>query len=249
MAGRRWASLLLGLVLSTAALADEVRLVTGDDYVPFTGKTLPGGGLMTQVVQAALAESGLHSTLDWLPWNRGYLEARRGSYDATFPYIHSAQREAEFLYSAPLFSAEQHLFSRAEDALELVDLPQQKGRRLCYPLGWQPPEIIRQMLVQEVMSRHSPQGLNECARLLLLKRDDLFIADIRLGESALRSTGAPLTAFHRSESILGRNTLHLIVPRSHPRAAELIDRFNSGLIELQESGEYQRLIDKYLQEH
>lgn len=249
MTGRQWLALMLAALLNAAAQAGPVRLVTGDDYAPFTGRELPGGGLMTQVVQAALAESAMETTLDWLPWNRGYLETQRGGYDAAFPYTTGSQREAEFLYSAPLFGAEQHVFSRAGDAIELADLPRQQGRRLCYPLGWQPPEMIRQLLEQEVMSRHSPQGLNECARLLLLERDDLFIADIRLGESALRSTGAPLRAFHRSESILGHSTLHLIVPRSHPRAAELIERFNRGLAALKESGEYQRLIDAYLETH
>lgn len=239
---------MLGLVLSTAALADELRLVTGDDYAPFTGKTLPGGGLMTQVVQAALAEEGMTAALDWQPWNRGYLKTLRGDYDATYPYVPSVQREGDFLYSAPLFAAEQHIFSRASDAIEVSDLPHLAGRRLCYPLGWQPPGAIQALLDQGVLSRHSPQGLHECARLLLLQRDDLFIADRNLGESALRSTGAARQLFHVSSSVFGNSTLHFIVSRSHPRATELIERFNRGLVSLRASGTYQGLLDAYLRQ-
>ncbi|MGQ7960331.1 substrate-binding periplasmic protein [Pseudomonas sp. SP16.1] len=248
MAGQWRLGLLLGLVLSGAVAAAELRLVTGDDYAPFTGKNLPGGGMLSLVVRAALAERGLSSTLDWQPWNRGYLKTLRGDYDAAFPYVRSAEREANFLYSAPLYVTEQHLFSRAEDSIELQDLSRLNGRRLCYPLGWQPPVAIQQLIDRGVLQRHSPLGLKECARLLLLQRDDLFLAGRDLGESALRSTGAEASQFHRSMAALGSSTLHLIVPRAHPRAAELIAEFDRGLAALHASGEYRRLLERYLQQ-
>jgi polar amino acid transport system substrate-binding protein len=102
------------------------------------------------------------------------------------------------------------------------------------------------LLDQGLLTRHSPLGLNECARLLLA-RDDLFIADRRLGASALRATGAPASRFHRSLGVFGNSTLHLIVPRNHPRGAELIAEFDRGLAALQASGAYQRLLEAYLQ--
>ncbi|VXA94447.1 substrate-binding periplasmic protein [Pseudomonas sp. 8O] len=242
-----WGAALLSLLLCASARAEVLHLATGDDYAPFTGKALPGQGMLTQVVRAALAEQGSAITLDWLPWNRGYLKARRVEYDATFPYVRSAEREAEFLYSAPIYVAEQYIFSRAGDHIELDDLPTVSGRRLCYPLGWQPPVAIQQLIDQGVLHRHSPLGLQECARLLLLQRDDLFVADRNLGDSALRSTGAELSKFHRSQTAFQSNTLHFIVSRQHPRAAELIERFNRGLEALKTSGEYQRLIESYVE--
>lgn len=248
MPARTLTCLLLSLLLCTSAQAEPLRLVTGDDYAPFTGKALPAGGMLTQVVQAALEARGVSSTLDWQPWKRGYLKTLRGDYDATFPYVRSAQREAQFLYSEPLFIAEQHIFSRAGEVIEVDDVPSMQGRRLCYPLGWQPPPIIQQLLDKRQLSRHSPTGLNECARLLLLGRDDFFISDRRLGETALQLTGVPAEQFRRSDSAISRSTLHLIVPRSHPRAAAIIEQFNRGLALLKASGDYQRLLERYLQQ-
>lgn len=242
-----WGAALLILLLCASARAQVLHLATGDDYAPYTGKALPGQGMLTQVVRAALAEQGTAITLDWLPWNRGYLKAKRGDYDATFPYVRSAEREAEFLYSAPIYVAEQYIFSRAGDHVELDDLPAMSGRRLCYPLGWQPPAAVQQLLDQGVLHRHSPLGLQECAQLLLLKRDDLFVADRNLGDSALRSAGADMQRFHRSQAPLQSNTLHLIVSRQHPHAAELIERFDRGLEALKTSGEYQRIVDRYVE--
>lgn len=248
MPARTLICLFLSLALCTSALAAPLRLVTGDDYAPFTGKALPAGGMLTQVVRAALQRSSIDSSLDWQPWNRGYLKTLRGQYDATFPYVRTPQREEVFLYSEPLFIAEQHIFSRAGEVIEVDDVSSIQGRRLCYPLGWQPPPIIQQLLDDGQLNRHSPTGLNECARLLLMDRDDFFISDRRLGETALQLTGVPSERFRRSNSAISSSTLHLIVPRSHPQAAVIIAQFNQGLAQLRASGDYQRLLDRHQQQ-
>jgi polar amino acid transport system substrate-binding protein len=238
---------LLLFALCLPSQAASLRLVTGDDYAPFTGQDLPGGGMLTQVVQAALSQRGLAHELDWRPWNRGYLQTLQGRYDATFPYVRTPEREAEYLYSEALFVAQQHIFSRADDPIELDQPSSLHGRRLCYPLGWQPPKVLQELLDQGQLSRHSPAGLTECARLLLLGRDDFFISDLRLGETALRLSGSDPARFRRSSSAISNSTLHLIVPRNHPQGAQLIEQFNLGLAALQASGRYQQLIDGYLQ--
>ena len=237
--------LLLGMVLSFASHAGDLRLVTGDGYAPFTGRSLAGGGMLSEVVQAALARAGLTASLSWQPWKRGYLMTMRGEYDATFPYIRAEQRERDFLYSAPLYVSEQHLFSRASHPIELDDLARRGGYRLCLPLGWQAPDAVQTLIENGVLVRHSPPGLQECAQLLLLGRDDLFLADLRLGLRAIQATEMPSTLFHVSDLVAGRQTLHLIVPRSRSGAERLIERFDSGLAALQASGDYQRLLSQH----
>jgi polar amino acid transport system substrate-binding protein len=233
--------------LCLCAQADNLRLVTGDDYAPFTGQALPGGGMLTQVVAAVLSERGLTHSLDWRPWNRGYLRTLQGEYDATYPYVRTPQREREYLYSAALFLANQHIFSRAAEPIELDDPGSLQGLRFCYPLGWEPPRVLQALLDQGLLTRHSPIGLKECARLLLLGRDDFFISDRHLGETALQLTGADPSRFRRSVSAINNSTLHLIVPRNHPQGAWLIEQFDLGLRTLQGSGHYQQLLDSYLQ--
>lgn len=223
-----------------------MRLVTGDDYAPFTGKTLPAGGMLTQVVQAALQHSGVEYSLAWRPWKRGYVQTLSGGFDATFPYVKTAEREVLFLYSQPIFHVEQYIFSRAGDVIEITEKASMRGRSLCYPLGWQPPANIQQMLDDGELSRHAPVGLKECARLLLMGRDDFFISDRLLGETALQLSGVPAEKFRRSNTAVGHNALHLIVPREHAHGAEIIGQFNRGLTALKTSGDYQRLLENYL---
>ena len=241
---RYWTrGLLLSLAISLGAHAEHVRLVTGDDYAPLTGRSLAGAGVLSEVVQAAFARSGKTTTLAWQPWKRGYLMTLRGEYDATFPYIRADKRERDFLFSAPLYVSEQHLFSLVETSVELDDLAGVSGRRLCQPLGWQLPGRVQALVDQGVLVRHSPPGLTECARLLLLGRDDVFLADLRLGRFALRSTEASQSRFHVSGAVVSRQTMHLIVPRDRAGAGELIELFDNGLQALRASGEYQHLMD------
>ncbi len=239
---------LMTLWLSSGAMAGDIRLVTGDGYAPFTGKELPGGGILTQVVQAALAQGRVNSELAWRPWSRGLLMTRQGEYDATFPYVRSLVMEQDYLFSDPLLVVRQHLFSRAGEVYEVDDLAALAGKRLCYPLGWQLPAAIQGMVEQGRLTRHAPQGLNECARLLLLQRDDFFIANGPIGEAALTLTGQPASAFRRSRSAFSETSLHLIVSRRHPHAEQLLSTFNSGLAQLQASNQYRQILDGYLQQ-
>lgn len=235
------------LSLCCCAQAENLRLVTGDGYAPFTGRELPAGGLLTQVVHAALLRGGVDSTLEWQPWNRGYLKTLRGEYDATFPYIRTPEREQDYLYSAPLLVLEYHIFSRADDPIELATAQTMQGRRVCIPLGWQPPPIIQALLDQNVLSRHSPIGLKECARLVLIGRDDFFVVDQRLGETALQLLEGSPWQVSRSHNMISTRSLHLIVPRNNPRGAAIIDVFNEGLASLRLSGGYQEVLESYIE--
>ena len=68
-----------------------------------------------------------------------------------------------------------------------------------------------------------------------------------LGDIVLRRMGEQRTGLRTSTTSFPANTLHFLVSRSYPQAAELLQRFNQGLATLQASGEYQQLIEQYLQ--
>ena len=245
---RLLSSVFLALYLPACAFGQDLRLVSGEDYAPFAGSNLPGGGMLTQIVQAAFAQQGISTAVTWLPWKRGYLETSQGKYPATFPYVRTPEREQEFLYSAPIFTFKQHIYSRAGEVYEPDNLPALKGKRFCYPLGWQPPAAIQQMLDSGELTPHNPKTLAACAELLLLNRDDFFLANAMLADTVLRQMGEQGLALRISESSFPTNTFHLLVSRNYPQGENLIQHFNQGLASLFESNQYQPLIERYLQQ-
>ena len=234
-----------GLLFGGLASAAPIRLVTGDEYAPFTGRHLPEGGMLTELVQRVLLQAGHQPELTWLPWKRGYQAALKGQFDATYPYLPTPERQADYLFSATLYETTQRLFSRADDALEPDDAQRLAGKRMCLPLGWQPPPRFARLLEAGQLQLHEPQDLTACARLIELGRDDFFIADSLLGERAIRQSGLEEKTFSESKGVVGSNTLHFLVPRTRVGAQQLIDEFNSSLHRLQESGEYRRIIDAH----
>lgn len=236
------ALLLAGVLFSNLLLAAPLRLVSGEDYAPYADSALPNGGMLSEVVVTALHNTGYQPSLAWQPWKRGYQATLKGSYDATYPYLKSAEREAEFLYSEPLYEVTQRVFTRRGMMIEPDDLQRFIGKRLCYPLGWLPPAALKPLLEQNQVQRHEPPDLLTCAKLLALGRDDFFVSDSLLGQQAIQLSGLDPAEFESSTAVVSKHSLHFIVPRNHPRAIQLIDDFNRGLRQLVASGEYQRII-------
>lgn len=237
--------LLTGILFSSLSLASPLRLVSGEDYAPYADSALANGGMLSEVVVTALGSIGYQPSLAWQPWKRGYQATLRGGYDATFPYLKSSEREAEFLYSEPLYEATQRIFTRRGMMLEPDDLRRFIGKRLCSPLGWLPPAALKPLLEQDQLQRHEPPDLITCAKLLALGRDDFFVADSLLGQQAIRLSGIDPNDFESSRAVVSRHGLYLIVPRNHPQAAQLIRDFNQGLRKLMANGEYQRIIQAH----
>ena len=239
-----WAALWLGL--STGALAQELRLVSGDRYAPYTDRTLPGQGLITHLVRRVLSEQGIAHSVSWQPWKRGYLNTLSGHYDGTFPYVSTAKRREHFEFSMPLYTTSAHLFSRAADHFEVADLAELRRGRLCTPLGWHVSTPLRELLGRGVLKRHAPANLTTCAELLRRGRDDLFVADRFLGQAALSAIGARPGEFHQSRSVLEHHELYLLVSKQNPQARQIIERFNQGLQRLVLTGEYERILGRHL---
>jgi len=61
-----WFTLCL-LITPIVALSAPIALTTGDNFPPFTGLTLPRGGMATSLVLEAFESSGYLPSIKWLP--------------------------------------------------------------------------------------------------------------------------------------------------------------------------------------
>lgn len=140
-------SLLFALCLPLQAA--PLALTSGNDYAPFADQDLPGGGLATRVVRAVFERLGEPIRIDWLPWKRGYALTLEGRYAATFPYIHSPEREALFHYSEPIFVGKSYLYTLKTRPLVLSEAGLRVAARYACrsvgpcrsPLCWSQPSM------------------------------------------------------------------------------------------------------------
>lgn len=210
-------------------ITPPIRLTTGTDYAPFADPTLPNGGLATTVVIAALDSQKLDWRLVYLPWARGYLDLSRGAIDLSFPYIRTPQRQAEMLYSRPLFEVVQRLLIRRKDAGEAKSLDWLKARNLCSPLGYGLPPEITELLKSGEIRESQPEDSATCLDLLALGRTDATLVNESRLEALLNQRPADRDLFTLADFRVHYDTLHVIAARQNPQAAALITALNQGL--------------------
>lgn len=228
---------LLVATLGCLAQAEPVRLATGD-YAPLTGEAEPGGGLLSRLVLAAYAAQGASVQLSFLPWQRGHNDTLKGFYEATFPYVKNTQREASFLFSAPIFVDTIRLFGPVEAAKPLA----WKGRAICVPLGFNV-QHIQAFAKAQGATLEQPATLLNCFQLLQLGRVQGVWASETVAEYVTRGQAA----FQYQPLKLGvdyRVEYFLMVPKSASGAAGAVARFNTGLAQIRKSGEYKKILGR-----
>ena len=235
---------LVAATLSSAWASDRLTLVTGEDYPPYVDAQEPGGGLAVRLVQQVLRRMGATAAIETAPWRRGYEETLRGRFDATFPYVRTADRERDVLYSDPLFQVRQAVFMPVDRRFAYRGPEDLKGRRVCTPLGYASAMTLQAMLDSGQLQRATTASAASCPGLLAADRADFFIQDLRIGAALVAKADLAGRVVAVSDPPFGSSESHLIVPRSRPDAAGLIARFNLALKQVVTSGDYDRLLAK-----
>jgi phosphate transport system substrate-binding protein len=248
-----WRRLALALTLATAlptlpAAAETVRLVTGNDFKPFSDQGLPQGGLATEIVTKALASQGVTLELDWQDWQRGYDAAKLLRYAGTFPYYTSKARAADFLYSQPLYSVKRRLFFRAGHAApaRVEDIA---GGTVCRAQGYTPHAAVEALVQAGKVRLELPLDMTRCFELLALGRVDFVEADDLQGWESARITPQLAPGAVRATGFATEQSgLHVIVPKRLEGAERLIGLFNAGLAAITADGSYAAILRRHLGE-
>lgn len=243
---QRWKIALLMFWLAVqSAVAEPIRLVTGDNLSPYTGRSLPLGGMLTEIVQRAFAASGKETTLAWTSWKRGYELTRVGEYDATFPYARLPEREKFYLFSALLYGGVRSVFARPEMNIDPARVDSFRGLTYCAPTGFIIYPQINALYQEHAIRMERPPSLVACAKMLALGRVDFYIADALSGDEALRQAGVGAKVVRLAKPF-DRAEFYLIVPKNRAGADMLIADFNAGLKRLKDGGEYERILKRHL---
>jgi polar amino acid transport system substrate-binding protein len=222
------------------------RLVSGNNFIPFTDEKLPRHGMLVEVVEEALTKAQQPFTLEYLPWKRGMEDVRSGKFDATFPYIDTPTRREEMLGSEPLYIVEQRLFFHPQKPITYQDPASLKGKLYCNPLGYTPSPALKALVEQGVIPQEQPKDMSSCLKLLNAGRVDFVTMDETTFISEARKVNIPVENFTMDPTVVSYNKQCLWVPKSHLQAAEIIQRFNQALKGLQDSGAYEEIVTRHL---
>jgi polar amino acid transport system substrate-binding protein len=232
---------------AVTASADTIQLVTGNDYLPFTDQNLPGGGMITEIVDLAFKKVGYQAQIAFRPWKRGYEETKKGIFVATFPYIKTAERLRDFNYSQPINTVYTRVFVLNNSPFhELQDLT---GRRICVPLGYGVSGSFGGMLKKGLFNAEAnPVDLAGCLRMMLSGRKDFFIINEINGWTTIRETFNTTENFRTLDAVFNEETQHLIVSKTTADGERILKAFDRGLTQMKEDGTLQMIISRHLKD-
>ncbi|MCZ4354272.1 transporter substrate-binding domain-containing protein [Roseovarius aestuarii] len=250
------------VIKATASLAGRpgINLLTAGDNAPFTALDLPNGGLMTDIVNAAMqrADPSGGYAIRWVEDWGAHLDPllSGGLLDMGFPW---AQPEcalspddvlcAGFLFSDPMFEMLSVVFTDKAASVSIGKVDDLVGRVLCRPRGQDLSDLDRadrRWLSDAKVVLKQPQTVQMCFDMLMAGAVDAVAVNEFVGRAAIRKMGLTRRIEIGQSYPLAIETLHVVVHKDHPQAETLLNLINAGLRGLREDGEFQAIVDAHL---
>ncbi len=254
--------------IELSSVVKRIEFLTADGLTPFTDRSLPNGGMMTNIVSAAMGlikeqsadqfSYNVSWVNDWAAHLNPLLITR--AFDAGFPWLKpDCNRPAElsqdakyrcqkFFFSDPLYEVFTVLFVKSNSPITFAKDDEILGKTICAPAGHSIYELDkggRNWVKENKVVLLRPQTLEECFRLLDSGTVNAVVAADLTGKSvtAALGLGDRIKPLARPVAI---GTYHVIVPKTHPHASTMLYYINTAMTKLRESGEYDKIVDVHL---
>jgi polar amino acid transport system substrate-binding protein len=250
-----------------SSLVRRIEFLTADGFAPFTGRSLEGGGMLTQVIAAAMGlvkdeakgrfDFGVSWVNDWSAHLNPLLLTR--AFDVGFPWAKpncdgvnleptSQFRCQRFFFSEPLYEVITGLFVQNGSRIKSLRTEEMAGATLCIPAGQPVNELDdhgRNWVRENKVVLMRPPTVDECFRLLDSGTVEGVVESELAGRASITSLGLG-DKMRMIEQPVALTTYHVLVSKSHPHARTILYYVNSSLEKLRESGEYDRIVERHL---
>ncbi|WP_333815763.1 transporter substrate-binding domain-containing protein [Tabrizicola sp.] len=239
-----------------------IGFVTGNGYAPFADETLPGGGMMTQLVEMAVfrADPSIPYKLTFINDWEAHIDALlpSGAYDLSFPWIRpnceapetlspgDQTRCNDFVFSGPFYEIVDGFFALRDSGLgSVTKYAGFEGKRICRPEGYTTGVLDAAGLTAGTITLIRPAEATDCFRALAAGEVDLVSMDAEVGDAALAKLGLT-SKVEQNPHLTTLLSLHVIAHKSNQRAVDMIGQLDAGLIEMYETGEWYDIVSTAL---
>lgn len=249
---------------TTAQPDRKLRIATGTGYAPFTDEDLPGGGMITRMVDRSMELGNASQEYDLIfinDWG-SHLDTLLplGAIDMAFPWFlpncdlvdnlseASAYRCTDFNHSEPFYEILVDFFTLTDSEYAGAQTHEDLfGARICRPEAWFTFDLEAERLVAPNITYVTPVTQLECVALLESGEVDVLTYDTLPAEEDIRESGLE-DRVTKLEPLSGSVSSHIFVSKSNAFANEALPIINAGLEELRLSGEWFNIVRESIQE-
>jgi polar amino acid transport system substrate-binding protein len=248
----------------------QIQFLTAEGYPPFADRTLPNGGIVLDLLSSSMdliKKQGKGSfdyqiswVNDWAAHLNPLLITR--AFDAGIPWVqpdcknaaaldrHTQYKCQKFFFSDPFYESVSVLFVKSDSPMRFDSDAEVVGKTLCLTKGWSTYDLDkggRNWIKDSKITLMQPPTPEDCFRMLESGTADAVVIPDLTGRAVAMSMGIAdrVRATDRPVHI---ETMHAIVAKTHPHARTILYYINSSLAKLRESGEYDRIVEKHLEQ-
>ncbi|MBI3161324.1 MAG: transporter substrate-binding domain-containing protein [Chloroflexi bacterium] len=230
---------------SASAVEEPAVILTTGEWQPYTSETMENYGAFTEIVSAVFKEMGVPVKYVFYPWKRAEEEVKNGKAFATFPYIETEERLQEYDFSDPVFVSTGRFFympERQKNPVIYETLADLQAYRVGGVLGyWYEKPFAEAGLKTDYVSSDETN-----IQKLYLGRVDLAASEELVGWALIQKLyPQEANRFAVAEKALNEDPLRLLVSRSYPDSAALLQKFNAALKEVEAKGIIAQILLRY----
>jgi polar amino acid transport system substrate-binding protein len=253
-----------------STMLKRIDFLTAEGYAPFTGRGLPEGGLLIDLLQSSMnlikgeAKGSFDFRVSWVndwaahlnpllitraldagvPWSKPDCGNKDGL-DRAAEYICQ-----KFFFSDPFYESVTVLFMRNDAVFNFEKDEEIAGKTLCRARGASTYDLDRagrNWLKDGKITLMQPQMAEDCFRLLEKGTVDAVVISELTGQAVVAAMGITDQVQAASQP-LNIETMHVIVAKTHPHARTVLYYVNSSLGRLRETGAYDAITVKHLEQ-
>lgn len=251
-----------------SSMVKRIEFLTAEGYTPYVDRTLGNGGMILDLLSASMkmvedqAQGSFSHQVSWVNDWAAHLNPLliTRAFDVGIPWTKldcsdpaaldpaSRYRCQRFFYSDAFYEDVTALFVRADSPIVFRTDDEVIGKTLCQTRGLSTFHLNargRGWLKENKIVLMQPQTPEDCFRLLDAGTVDAVIMSDLTGRAIAASMGM-LARIRVTERPVNIETLHAIVAKTNPHARTILYYINSSLAKLRQSGEYDRIVARHL---
>ncbi|WP_340109293.1 LysM peptidoglycan-binding domain-containing protein [Pikeienuella sp. HZG-20] len=245
------------------APARPLLILAATGWAPFLDSALPGGGMIAEILSAALSreigEDGFR--IDFINDRAAHLRPLLAdhAYDLSIAWLRpdcgraatlaaaEAARCAQLAWSAPLFEQVVGYYTRAAEAAPATHAAL-RGRRFCRPAGFSTFMMDEAGLTPPAIALKTPATAEACFAMLLDNEVDVVVVATPVADQALSRLSAHDEVAEQPQ-LAAAATLHAVSAADNPRADAALARIDEGLRRIREDGTWLEIVRRGLTAH
>ena len=228
-----------------AACADAPITIVADEWPPFSGASLPNGGISLDVISSVLTRAGYDVTTEVLPWARIMDGSRRGDYDIVGSLFYDPEIATYMTYGDPFFTTEVRFVRPAGTGFEVDGLDSLRpysiavGDGFLYEEEFDRADHLNKVVVTTTM---------QAVQMVAFGRVNLTLDSVEVLNHSIDQASPPIRdQLEILPYVLAEHDIHMAVRNDLPGRADLVSAFNETLAEMRADGSLDALLRRHLE--